>query len=85
MKTSKLLNSKYLSIIISVLLIGSGLCADEKPVDIWNIDKKENENSSQITSNTENSDINKDPETNIYSMQSQKKTNSIEMEQSLNS
>ena len=39
MKISKLSNKKYFLIIIS-LLIGLNSFADEKPVDIWNIEKK---------------------------------------------
>ena len=39
MKISKLLNKKYFLIIIS-LLTGLNSFADEKPVDIWNIEKK---------------------------------------------
>ena len=40
MKTSKLLNKKYFSIIL-ILLFGLSSYAEEKPVDIWNIEQKE--------------------------------------------
>jgi len=39
MKILKLLNKKYFSIII-FFLFGFNSFAEEKPVDIWNIDKK---------------------------------------------
>ena len=40
MKISKLLNKKNLSIVIFSLLITSlSLFAEDKPVDIWNLDK----------------------------------------------
>ena len=41
MKTLKLLNKKNLSIIIFSLLLTFTTVAEEKPIDIWNIDKKE--------------------------------------------
>ena len=45
MKTLKLLNKKNLSIIIISLLSTFSTIAEDKPVDIWNIDKKEAETS----------------------------------------
>ena len=45
MKTSKLLNKKYFSIIL-ILLFGLSSYAEEKPVDIWNIEQKEIEKES---------------------------------------
>ena len=39
MRILKLLNNKYFSIIF-FLIFSSAAVADEKPVDIWNIDKK---------------------------------------------
>ena len=43
MKILKLLNKKNLSIIIISLLLSFSSIAEDKPVDIWNIDKKEAE------------------------------------------
>ena len=67
MKTLRLLNKRYFSIIL-VLFIGFNVFAEEQPVDIWNIDKKEIENNSSIsTSNNENNLKNKsEPTSNIY-------------------
>ena len=42
MKTSKLLNKKYLSILIAFLLIFfSNTYAEDVPVDIWDLEKKQ--------------------------------------------
>ncbi len=56
MKILKLLNKKNLSIFItSVLLSSSILIAEEEPVDIWDLEKKKEENNFSTT-NIENSD-----------------------------
>ena len=49
MKISKLLNKKYFSIIL-VLVIGLSVHAEDQPADIWNIEKK---NVEDKTSNTQ--------------------------------
>ena len=43
MKILKLLNKKHLSIIIISLSFCPSLFAEEKPVDIWNLDKEKAE------------------------------------------
>ena len=49
MKISKLLNKNYLSIfIILFILLNSFVAAEEEPVDIWNLEKKTEENKSEI-------------------------------------
>tara|TARA_Y100000389_G_C17439918_1_gene507915 strand:- start:199 stop:1971 length:1773 start_codon:yes stop_codon:yes gene_type:complete len=86
MKILRLLNKKYFSIII-ILLIGFSSYAEEQPVDIWNIDEKkidnnltkENITSEEILANEINA------ETDIYSMQSQKENNLVEQVENLNS
>ncbi len=56
MKILKLLNKKNLSIfIINILLSTGALIAEEEPVDIWDLQKKNEENNLSI-SNNENSD-----------------------------
>jgi ribosomal protein L22 len=58
MKILKLLNKKYLSIfIIFTLLFSLNLRAEDEPVDIWNLEKKTEQNSSIIVS--ENDESNK--------------------------
>ena len=49
MKTSKLLNKKYLSILIAFLLIFfSNTYAEDTPVDIWDLEKEPKEDSSNL-------------------------------------
>ena len=85
MKILKLLNKKYFTIIF-ILLLSLNSYADDKPVDIWNIDKADNEenNNSANSSITKDEEIKK-KETDIYGMQSQKTTNLIELDNELNS
>ncbi len=83
MKILKLLNKKNLSIIIFSLLLPLSTIAEEKPVDIWNIDNDESETISE-----ENLSVEKKEEisqSNIYEMQSEKKENSIKLDQDLTS
>ena len=66
MKNLKLLNKKYLSII--VLFITFGLSSQsQEPIDIWDVEKKTVEESRVENSNKENI-----PKNTIYEMQSQK-------------
>ena len=49
MKTSKLLNKKYLSILIAFLLIFfSNTYAEDAPIDIWDLEKEPKEDSSNL-------------------------------------
>ena len=84
MKILKLLNRKYLSIIIIFLLASLSSYAEDKPIDIWNIDKKKTEDTSSnntLINETENND--QITESDIYNMQSQKKNESVEIDQNL--
>ena len=81
MKISKLLNKKYLSIIIIFLFSSFCVIAEEKPVDIWNIDKKVIETESEINSSDEKIEVS--TESNIYSMQADKKKDPIKLDQEL--
>ena len=83
MKILKLLNSRDLSIIIISLLLNFSSIAEEKPVDIWNLDKKETQNISE-----ENLSVEKNEETSqssIYKMQSDKKKEPIKQDKELTS
>ena len=83
MKILKLLNNKNLSIIIISLLLSISSIAEEKPVDIWNLDKKETQNISE-----ENLSVEKNEETSessIYKMQSDKKEETIKLDAELTS
>ena len=59
MKILKLLNKKYLSIfVVFILTFFSHLRAEDEPVDIWNLEKKVEQNSSVIVSeNNESNEI----------------------------
>tara|TARA_B110000008_G_scaffold78227_1_gene79786 strand:+ start:188 stop:1951 length:1764 start_codon:yes stop_codon:yes gene_type:complete len=81
MKISKLLNKKYLSIVIIFLFSSFCVIAEEKPVDIWNIDKKAIETESEINSSDEKIEVS--TESNIYSMQADKKKDPIKLDQEL--
>ncbi len=86
MKILKLLNKKFFSIIF-FLLIGIKCTAEEKPVDIWNIDKKPlDENSlSNIPAILNEIQIETTSESNIYNMQSQNQINQITLDENINS
>ena len=83
MKILKLLNKKNLSIIIIYLSSLFSVYADDKPVDIWSIDKKEIENISEVDNSVEN--INVLSESSIYDMQADKKKDPIKLDQELSS
>ncbi len=83
MKILKLLNNKNLSIIIISILLSFSSIAEEKPVDIWNLDKKETQNISE-----ENLSVEKNKEisqSSIYKMQSDKTEVSIKLDEELTS
>ena len=83
MKILKLLNKKNLSIIVILLVFPFLSIAEDEPVDIWNIDKKE------IETTSEESVIINQPaeitENSIYQMQTSRDVNSIELDQNLTS
>ena len=74
MKISKLLNKKNLSIIIFSLISLSSF-AEDKPVDIWNLEKQESETISEENLSIENKQ--EVSESSIYKMQSDKNEDSI--------
>jgi hypothetical protein len=82
MKILKLLNKKNLSIVIFSLFSFS-LFAEDKPVDIWNIEKQETENISEENLSTENEQV--VSESSVYKMQSDKNEDSIKLDQELTS
>ena len=71
MKILKLLNNKYLSIIIIFLFSSPCAFAEDQPVDIWNIDKKIIETKSDT--NSLNIKLEAKTENTIYDMQVDKK------------
>jgi hypothetical protein len=82
MKILKLLNKKNLSIVIFSLFSFLSF-AEDKPVDIWNIEKQETENISEENLSTENKQV--VSESSVYKMQSDKNEDSIKLDQELTS
>jgi hypothetical protein len=72
MKNLKLLNKKYLLVILFYLVFGLATQSEE-PIDIWNIEGKKNIENIDLIENTEERDV---KQNSIYKMQSQKNNES---------
>ena len=81
MKILKLLNKKNLSIITIYLFSAFSVFAEDKPIDIWNLDKKEIEGISE--KNLASEKIDTAAENSIYEMQVGKKNDPIKLDQKL--
>ena len=86
MKILRLLNKKHFSIIL-ITFMSLTAYAEDQPVDIWNIDKNKTEEEFQIKESNlnNNTDVKTKNESDIYSMQSQKNNNTIELDDSIKS
>tara|TARA_B100000902_G_scaffold200354_1_gene190942 strand:+ start:20949 stop:22715 length:1767 start_codon:yes stop_codon:yes gene_type:complete len=84
MKTLKLLNRRYLSIIFITFFFFPTVNSEDRPIDIWNVDDKEIKQKSQNNSLNVIEDK-KISETSIYELQANKQLESVEMESSLSS
>ena len=83
MKILRLLNKNFYFILL-YLFLGLNSLAEDQPADIWNLDKKSIESSTQINEqNLEKEVKTKKKETGIYNMQSQNNNNLIELDQTL--
>ena len=84
MKILRLLNKKNFSIIL-IILFSLSAYAEDKLVDIWNIDEaKVNQDSINSKIGIEgNQEVQENTLTDIYKMQSEKKSNSIELDTNL--
>ena len=80
MKILRLLNKKIL-LIFFIIFFNLASFAEDQPVDIWDLDKKELDKNSEITNvgkkKINNNEI--DNESDIFSLQSQKKESTIEL------
>ncbi len=85
MKILKLLNKKNLSIVSLFLLLITETIAEENPVDIWNIDKKEIEKKNDDSLDKENSKKQEILQKSIYNLQNQNQIETIEFNQTLES
>jgi len=85
MKILKSLNKKNLFLIF-IVFFASLSHAEDQPVDIWNIDKKSQENNpSALKSSEKNTEINSTTEFEIFNMQKQKDTILVTSDDNLNS
>ena len=86
MKILKLLNSKYLSILLIIFLLGFNAKAEDEPIDIWNIDKNDAvEVAPDSLQNKEELTAEQVTQPSIYDMQSQKQLETVQVDSSLNS
>ena len=86
MKILKLL-SKNFFFIFFIFIIKFNSFAEDQPVDIWNIEKKEKEENSINTTSVleKENEKEKELESDIYKMQSQKSSDIIELDQNVDS
>jgi len=80
MKILKSLNKKSFSIIL-IIFLSFKAYAEDQPVDIWSIEKKTNED--EVTSVDSQENKKQKSELDIYNLQSQKKTEKIELDNTL--
>ncbi len=83
MKTLKLLNNRYFAIVLFYFLLSTLAVADDKPVDIWKLEKKETEAVVETVISTSNQDS--IPKSNIYETLSGKVTETIKLDKTLTS
>ena len=81
MRILKLLNKKNLSFIVIFLVSYFSAIAEEQPIDIWNIEKKEIETTSET--NVLSQEIETSTESSIYNMQADKKKDFIKQDKNL--
>ena len=88
MKILKLLNKIFLSILISLFFLIGSLYSEEKPIDIWNIDKSKiniNEKNKGNSNKTNNENTNQALETDVIKIDTQEIITEIELDQNLDS
>ena len=86
MKILKLLNSNHLPILIIIFLIGVVANAEDKPIDIWNINQNKIEkNDSENKENIKKVDNGEITQSSIYDLQSQRETDIVQLDSSLDS
>ena len=86
MKILKLLNNNYLPILIIIFLLSFDANAEDKPVDIWNINQNKIEkNDSENNENIKEVDNGEITQSSIYDLQSQRETDTVQLDSSLDS
>ena len=88
MKILKLLNSKYLSILLLIFLTTVTVNAENEPIDIWNIDQnkiEENSSSNNLNNLETNSGDAEITQPSIFELQSEKEIETVQVSSDLNS
>ena len=83
MKILKLLNKKILSITLVCLIFFTPVFTEEKPIDIWNIEKKDNQVISETNISSQNSSGT--TQNSVYELQTNKQTDSIKLDKEFSS
>ena len=83
MKILKLLNKKIFSITLVCLIFFTPVFAEEKPIDIWNIEKKDNQVISETNISSENSSGT--TQNSVYELQTNKQTDTIKLDKEFSS
>ncbi len=83
MKILKSLNNKILSIKLVCLIFLVPVFAEEKPIDIWNIEKKDNQVISETNISSENSSGT--TQNSVYELQTNKQTDTIKLDKEFSS
>ena len=83
MKILKLLNKKIILIKLVCLIFFTPAFAEEKPIDIWNIEKKDNQVISETNISSENSSGT--TQNSVYELQTNKQTDTIKLDKEFSS
>ena len=83
MKILKLLNKKILLIKLVCLIFFTPAFAEEKPIDIWNIEKKDNQVISETNISSENSSGT--TQNSVYELQTNKQKDTIKLDKEFSS
>ena len=83
MKILKLLNKKIISIKLVCLVCFTPVFAEEKPIDIWNIKKIENQVISEKNISSEN--ISATTQNSVYDLRTKKQTDTIKLDKEFSS
>jgi hypothetical protein len=81
MKTLKLLNKKIVLIFLTYLISIYTANAEDKPIDIWNLEKKNTDTVKETNISTEN--ISNNEQVSVFDMQSDKKNDTIKLDEDL--
>ena len=83
MKILKSLNKKILSSQLVCIIFFIPVFAEEKPIDIWNIEKKDNQVISETNISSENSSVTTN--ISVYELQTNKQTDTIKLDKEFSS